>query len=111
MSGGLILPGQNPTRDLRQLVDTHNRALGTLHPEQQKAINRLLLATMLVRTMVGDTAPAEVQQAAAQEALAEVMRREAAGHALDVVMWRKPVKLSDDNLDQLVARNGGSEFG
>lgn len=103
-SGLILPPGADPHADLRRIVNAHNHALQHLHPEQEKAFNRILLATMIVRTMVGENAPPEVQQAAAQEALAEVMRREANGQTLDMVMWRTPVQLTDQNLDDLVKR-------
>lgn len=102
---GLILPqGADKHADVRRVVQQHNAALQSLHPLQSAAINRLILATMLTRNMVGDAAPKEVQQHAAQEALAEVIRREANGQTLDVVMWQAPLDLTEDNVDALVKR-------
>lgn len=104
MSRLILPPGMDKHADVRRVLAQHNGALQSLHPLQQAAINRIVLATILTMRMVGDTAPKEVQQGAAQEALAEVIRREANGQPLDVVMWTKPLDLSDDNVDLLVDR-------
>lgn len=97
----LIIPGADRRQDIRSLVDRHNRAMSHMHPEQHQAINRLVTASLLVVQMVGNNAPPEIQQAAAQEALAEVIRREANGEPVMVTMWRKPLAITPDGIDQL----------
>jgi hypothetical protein len=101
---GLILPpGMDKHADVRRVLQQHNAALQSLHPLQSAAINRIVLASLLVQHMTGGRdLPKDQQQSAAQVALAEVIRREANGETLDVIMWTKPIDLHEDQVDEMV---------
>lgn len=104
MTDGLILPGlpgRDPVGNIRRVLERHNLAMRTMTPEQQKAVNRIVLATLGANFMAGD-APAEVQRGAAQAALEEVIRREANGEDNQAVMWAKNVEV--ETTDQLIDR-------
>lgn len=97
----LIIPGVTP-RDmaLAGLLEQHKAAVRSFTPAQAEAVNRIVLATMMVQVMCSPQAPPDEQHANAQAALLEVIRAEARGAKRLAPMWqRQSMAAPADGLD------------
>lgn len=87
--GGLIIPGHTP-RDLalQSLARQHSQAVATMTKTQLDAMNRVVLATMMVQATLNNlNAEPETLRDMAQASLLEVIRREARGAKYHAPMW------------------------
>lgn len=115
---GLIIPGVTP-RDmaLAGLLQQHKAAVASFTPEQAEAVNRLILATMMVQVMCSPQAPPAEQHANAQAALLEVIRAEARGAKRVAPMWQRrsmadpAADLDPDHLVDIAHRPAGGAEG